>query len=85
LLNQEIFGFADIHSANINPEWARDVIRVGKKMTSKLTSPQGRGIIQVAGELDDRWSGLRKRAGREESPDTTLRKQSISIGRKAAG
>ena len=34
------------------------------------------GIIKMAGELDDRWSALRKQVGREESPDTTLRKQS---------
>jgi len=27
-------------------------------------------IIQLAGELDDRWPGSRKRTGREESPDT---------------
>jgi hypothetical protein len=27
----------------------------------------------LAGELDDRWSELRERLGREESPDTTLR------------
>ena len=27
-------------------------------------------IIQLAGELDDRWPGSRKRVGREESPDT---------------
>jgi len=26
--------------------------------------------LQLAGELDDRWPGSRKRAGREESPDT---------------
>jgi hypothetical protein len=26
--------------------------------------------LMMAGELDDRWPGSRKRAGREESPDT---------------
>jgi len=31
------------------------------------------GIMNLAGELDDRWPGSRKRAGREESPDTTSR------------
>jgi hypothetical protein len=31
------------------------------------------GIIELADELDDRWPGSRKRAGREESPDTTSR------------
>ncbi len=34
-----------------------------------------RGTIILAGELDDRWPGTRKRDGREESPDTTLREQ----------
>jgi hypothetical protein len=42
-----------------------------------------RDIMGVAGELDDRWPGTRKRTGREESPDTTLREQRISLGRKA--
>jgi len=37
----------------------------------------------VAGGLDDRWPGTRKRTGREESPDTTLREQRIPLGRKA--
>src|SRR5208283_1437579 len=32
-----------------------------------------RAIMVMAGELDNRWSGLRKRLGREESPDTTSR------------
>jgi hypothetical protein len=31
--------------------------------------------MELAGELDDRWPGTRKREGREESPDTTLREQ----------
>jgi hypothetical protein len=30
----------------------------------------GEGIMKLAGELDDRWPGSRKRTGREESPDT---------------
>jgi hypothetical protein len=39
------------------------------------TKARVRDIMGVAGELDDRWPGTRKRTGREESPDTTLREQ----------
>jgi hypothetical protein len=47
------------------PRWE---YRNSKKKTLHI-----RGTIKVAGELDDRWPGSRKRAGREESPDTTSR------------
>jgi len=29
-------------------------------------------ILSVAGRPGDRWAGLRKKAGREESPDTVV-------------
>ena len=38
-----------------------------------------RDIMELAGELDGRWPGTRKREGREESPDTTLREQSRAM------
>jgi hypothetical protein len=34
--------------------------------------------LMMAGELDDRWPGSRKRAGREESPDTETA-QAVSL------
>jgi hypothetical protein len=41
------------------PKGERNLPRIGR-------------IIEVAGELGDRWSGYRKMAGREESPDTVV-------------
>src|SRR5579863_712981 len=37
-----------------------------------------RGTMELAGELDDRWPGSRKRPGREESPDTETA-QAVSL------
>ena len=48
-----------------------------------LVCAVSRSIIRVAGEPGDRWAGLRKKAGREESPDTPLREQRKSLGCKA--
>jgi hypothetical protein len=48
---------------------------LGKRPKQPESKAHVRDIMEVAGELDDRWPGTRKRTGREESPDTTLREQ----------
>ena len=35
-------------------------------------SPLRNDILSAAGKPGDRWAGLRKKAGREESPDTVV-------------
>ena len=56
---------------------------LGKSAKQRESKARVRDIMGVAGELDDRWPGTRKRTGREESPDTTLREQRKPLGREA--
>ena len=71
---KKILGFADAHGVTLCR---------GQLRNNAIPEEVTRGIIGTAGELDDRWPGTRKRTGREESPDTTLREQRIPLGRKA--
>jgi hypothetical protein len=74
LLDKIILGFADAHGV---------VLCRGQLRNNAIPEEVTRGIIGMAGELDDRWPGTRKRTGREESPDTTLREQRIPLCHKA--
>ena len=56
---------------------------LGKSAKQRESKARVRDIMGAAGELDDRWPGTRKRTGREESPDTTLREQRKPLGREA--
>jgi len=72
---QEILGFADFHRRNDTPEARASEFfaLMGAGMKLARYKLNWHGIMELAGELDDRWPGSRKRAGREESPDTTSR------------
>ena len=74
LLHKKILGFAAAHGVILCRRQLRN---------NAIPEDVARGIIGMAGGLDDRWPGTRKRTGREESPDTTLREQRIPLGRKA--